>query len=75
MFFAKTKLSVERKYRRSPYFVIFGTKSVSQNLGITNFKTLFSTKSQIGSKNFLASTFLANFHEISFIESQNTINY
>ena len=57
-------------YRRSPHFVIFGTKRVSRNLGITNFETLFSAKSQIGSKNFLKSTFLANF---SFFESQNKV--
>ena len=31
-------------YRRSPHFVIFGTKRVSRNSGITNFETLFSTK-------------------------------
>ena len=34
----------ENVYRRSPHFVIFGTKRVSRNLGITNFETLFSTK-------------------------------
>ena len=54
-------------YRRSPYFVIFGTKRVSRNSGITNFETLFSAKSQIGSKDFLKSTFLANF---SFLKSE-----
>ena len=48
-------------YRRSSHFVIFGTKRVSRNSGITNFETLFSAKSQIGSKNILKSTFLANF--------------
>ena len=48
-------------YRRSPNFVIFGTKRVSRNSGITNFETLFSAKSQIGSKNFLKSTFLGIF--------------
>ena len=32
------------KYRRSLHFVIFGTKRVSRNSGITNFETLFSTK-------------------------------
>ena len=53
--------------------MIFGTKRVSQNSGITNFETLFSAKSQIGSKNFLKSTFLVNFHEISSFEIQNTI--
>ena len=47
--------------------MIFGTKMVSRNLGITNFETLFSAKSQIGSKDFLKSTFLANF---LFFESQ-----
>ena len=31
-------------YRRSPHFVIFGTKRVSRNSGITNFETFFSTK-------------------------------
>jgi hypothetical protein len=41
--------------------VIFGTKRVSRNSGITNFETHFSTKSQIGSKNFLKSTFLGIF--------------
>ena len=61
----KCKLSTnwESEYRRSPHFVIFGTKRVSRNSGITNFETLFSAKSQIGSKNFLKSTFLANFSE------------
>ena len=48
-------------YRRSPHFVIFGTKRVSRNSGITNFETLFITKSQIGPNNFLKSTFLAIF--------------
>ena len=57
-------------YRRSLHFVIFGTKKVSRNSGITNFETLFSAKSQIGAKNFLKSTFLANF---SFFESQNKV--
>ena len=57
-------------YRRSPHFVIFSTKRVSRNSGITNFETLFSAKSQIGSKNFLKSTFLANF---SFFESQKQL--
>ena len=57
-------------YRRSPHFVIFGTKRVSRNSGITNFETLFSAKSQIGSKDFLKSTFLANF---SFFESQKQL--
>ena len=52
---------MERCYRRSPHFVIFGTKTVSRNSGITNFETLLSTKSWIWSKNFLKSTFLANF--------------
>ena len=33
-----------------------------------------SIKCQIGSKNFLKSPFLANFHEISIFESQNMIN-
>ena len=42
----------EFRYRRSPHFVIFGTKRVSRNLGITNFETLFSTKSKIGSIKF-----------------------
>ena len=42
----------------------FGPKRVSRNSGITNFETLSSAKSQIGSKNFLKSTFLADFHEI-----------
>ena len=41
--------------------MIFGTKGVSRNSGITNFETLFSTKSQIWSKIFLKSTFLAIF--------------
>ena len=59
-------------YRRSPHFVIFGTKRVSRNSGITNFETLFSAKSQIGPKNFLKSTFLAIF---SVFKSQNTIYY
>ena len=59
-------LIVSLEYRRSPHFVIFGTKRVSRNSGITNFETLFSAKSQIGSKDFLKSTFLANF---SFFES------
>ncbi len=45
----------------SQHFVIFGTKRVSRNSGITNFETLFSAKFQIGFKNFLKSTFLANF--------------
>ena len=31
-------------YRRSPHFVIFGTKMLSRNSGITNFETLLSTK-------------------------------
>ena len=53
--------------------MIFGTKKVSRNSGITNFETLFSAKSQIGSKNFLKSTFLANFHETSIFENHNTI--
>ena len=53
--------SLKSLYRRSPHFVIFGTKRVSQNSGITNFETLFSSKSQIGSKDFLKSTFLAIF--------------
>ena len=59
----KCKLSTnwESEYRRSPHFVIFGTKRVSRNSGITNFETLFSIKSQIRSKNFLKSTILANF--------------
>jgi hypothetical protein len=35
--------------------------------------TLFSRKGQIGFKKFLKSTFLDNFHESSFFESQNTI--
>ena len=35
--------------------------------------TLFIIKPQIGSKNFLKSTWLANFHKISTFESQNTI--
>ena len=61
---------VKKGYRRSPHFVIFGTKRVSQNSGITNFETLFSTKSQIGSKNFLKSTFLANFWGIFFLKFQ-----
>ena len=59
-------------YRRSPHFVIFGTKRVSRNSGIMNFETLFSAKSQIGPKNFLKSTFLAIF---SVFKSQNTIYY
>ena len=50
--------------------VIFGIKWVSRNSGITNFETLFSAKSQIGSKHFLKSTFLANF---SFFESQKQL--
>ena len=53
--------------------MIFGTKKVSRNMGITNFETLFSAKSQIGPKNFLKSTFFANFHEILIFENQNTI--
>ena len=52
--------------------MIFGTKRVSRNSGITNFEILFSTKSQIGSKNFLKSTFFGNFHEFSIFESHNT---
>ena len=31
-------------YRRSPQFVIFGTRGVSRNSGITSFETHFSTK-------------------------------
>ena len=50
--------------------MIFGTKRVSRNSGITNFETLFSAKSQIGSKDFLKSTFLANF---SFFEGQKQL--
>ena len=50
--------------------MIFGTKRLSRNSGITNFETLFSAKSQIGSKDFLKSTFLANF---SFFESQKQL--
>ena len=53
--------------------MIFGTKRNHEIGGITNFETLFSTKSKIGSKNFLKSPFLANFHEISIFESQNII--
>ena len=49
----------KKQYRMSPHFVIFGTKRVSRNSGITNFETLFSAKSQIGSKKFLKSTFSA----------------
>ena len=60
------------EYRRSPHFVIFGTKRVPRNSGITNFETLFRAKSQIGPKNFLKSTFLAIF---SVFKSQNTIYY
>ena len=53
-------------YRRSPHFVIFGTKKESRNWGIPKCETFFSTNSQIGSKSFLKSTFLAFFHKISF---------
>ena len=42
-------------YRRSSHFVIFGTKRISRNWGITNCGTLFSIKIQIGSKKFLKS--------------------
>ena len=62
--------NILRFYRRSPHFVIFGTKRVSRNSGITNFETLFSAKSQIGSTNFLKSTILANF---SFFETQKQL--
>ena len=67
---ATRAMALTSEYRRSPHFVTFGTKRVSRNSGITNFETLFSTKSQIGYKNFLKSTFLANF---SFFESQNKV--
>ena len=60
-------------YRGSPHFVIFGTKRESRNSKITNCGTLFSIKTQIESKRFLKSPFLANFHEISVVENQNTI--
>ena len=50
--------------------MIFGTKKVSRNLGITNFETIFSAKSQIGSKEFLKSTFLADF---SFFKSEKQL--
>ena len=56
--FALSIRKIIYQYRRSPHFVIFGTKRVS---GITNFETIFSAKSQIGSKDFLKSTFLADF--------------
>ena len=35
--------------------------------------TLFSIKGQIGSKNFLKSTFFFNFHKILYLESWNSI--
>ena len=57
----KLRIGSGPRYRRSPHVVIFGTKRVSRNSGITNFETLLSTKSQIGPNNFLKSTFLANF--------------
>ena len=51
-------------YRGSPQFIIFGTKRLSQNPGIT----LFSLKPQIGFKKF---PFFAHFHKISIFENQN----
>ena len=48
--------------------MIFGTNRQSRIVG-----TLFIIRPQIGSTNFLKSTFLANFHEISIFESQNKI--
>ena len=39
-------------YRRSPNFVIFGTKMVSRNLGITNFETLLVLNPKLGPKFF-----------------------
>ena len=68
--FALSIRKIIYQYRRSPHFVIFGTKRVSWNSGITNFETLFSTKSQIGSKIFLKSTFLANFLGNFFLKFQ-----
>ena len=62
--------SPKRVVQEVPAFRDFWYQKVSRNSGITNFETNFSAKSQIGSKNFLESTFLANF---SFFESQNTV--
>ena len=64
---------VSIRYRGSPHFVIFGTKRNHEIGGITNFETLLSTKSQIGSKKFLKSPFLSNFHKVSILESKHII--
>ena len=58
------------KIQEVPAFRDFWYQKGITKFGITNFETNFSAKSQIGSKNFLKSTFLANF---SFFESQNTV--
>ena len=58
----------ETNYRRSPHFVIFGTKRVSRNSGITNFETLFSTKIPNWVQNF------SKVHFFSYFFIQNAIN-
>jgi hypothetical protein len=53
-----------------PTFCDFWYQKVSRNSGITNFETLFSTKSKIGSKIFLKSTFLVNCFGNFFLKFQ-----
>ena len=63
-------LEVKHRLQEVPAFRDFWHQKVSRNSGITNFETLFSTKSQIGSKIFQKSTFLANFLGNFFLKFQ-----